>query len=546
MKNSTKILTIAALAAAVMSCSSAEKMAKQAENVLVTCEPAVLEVVAGEINATVTVTYPEGYFNSKAILEVTPVIVYAGGEAETAPIYYQGDKVKDNYKTVSSKGQTVKEKIHFDYVEGMEKAYLELRGVVKAKKDIVLPSKKVADGCNTTYMLVRDNGTLDLKADGYLDTYTVSREGQILYNVNSAVVRNDQLKSQSIKDFQSALDEVNSNERATITGTEIVSYASPEGSVDHNNKLSANRGTAADKAWSTITKGKDAAAPQVKSVGEDWEGFQELVSQSDLEDKDLILRVLSMYSDPAVRESEIRNLSEVYTSLKAEVLPELRRARFIANVEYQNYTNDELISLLENNPETLDEAALLRAASVTTDLSKKEIIYNRAIKKYNSQTALYNLAVCYLNSDRVNAAENLLNKIEVKDADVKNALGVVALKKGLTDQATALFGEAGTESAKANQGVVYILNGEYAKAAATLKGVKGSEFNSALAYILNDQLDKASATIEGHNCPSANYLKAIIAARQGQTGLYENAINKASQIPALKERAATDVEFLGL
>ena len=345
MRKGIKFLSVAVLGFAA-ACSSPEKMAEMAENVIVKTEPAVLEVVAGKIDAAVTVTYPEDYFHKKAILEVTPVIVYEGGEVAMEPFVFQGESVKDNYEVVPSAGATVTKDVHFNYVPGMEKSYLELRGVVKHKsKSIDMPTKKAADGANTTYMLVCKDGALDLKADNYQEIIKQTAEGQILYTINSSTVRNNQLSSQSIKDFQAALDEIKANERKTLVGTDVVAYASPDGKEDQNAKLSDNRSKSAEKAFAKVTKKHPADAPvNVTSVGEDWEGFQELVAESDLEDKDLIIRVLSMYSDPAVREKEIKNMSAVYTTLAKEVLPELRRARFIANVEFKNYTSEELLS----------------------------------------------------------------------------------------------------------------------------------------------------------------------------------------------------------
>ena len=199
MMKSFKFLAAAAILAATVSCASIEKMAQMAENVKVSSEPGVLEAVNGDIDAVVTVTYPADYFNPKAILEVTPVLVYEGGEAAMKPFIYQGEKVKDNYKVVSSDGQTVREKVHFNYVPGMEKSHLELRGVArKGEKFVNLPAKKVADGVNTTYMLVKRDGFVTPKADAYQDVISSTAEGQIKYLVNSADVRNSELKGKSV------------------------------------------------------------------------------------------------------------------------------------------------------------------------------------------------------------------------------------------------------------------------------------------------------------------------------------------------------------
>ncbi len=540
-----KIFAAAALALSAIACASPEKMAKMAENVKVTCQPGVLEVVNGTIDATVSVTYPKDYFNSKVILEVTPVIVYEGGEASMTPFKYQGEKVRDNYKVVSSDGQTVTEKLHFDYVEGMEKCYLELRGkVLAASKEVALPSKKVADGANTTYMLVKGNGFVTYKADNYQDVISSTTEGQIKYLVNSSDVRGSELKGNSVKDFVAALDAISADERAKVTSTEIVAYASPEGSVDLNNKLSGNRSESAVKAWNNVTKGHEAIDPTVRSVGEDWEGFQQLVGESDIEDKELILRVLSMYSDPAVRENEIKNMSQVYTALKGEVLPELRRARLIANVEYKNYTADELLYLLDNNAGLLDEEALLRVASLVEDPAQKESTYKKAIERFDSNRARYNLAALYLDEGKTEKAEAGLAELDATDADVINAKGVVALRKGNYTGAEELFRRAGTADAQKNLGIVLILTGRYEEAAQALKDVSGCCHNTVLAYILTDQLEKAAS---GARCkdPKVQYLKAIIAARQGNAAGVKENLERAFQNPALKERAARDIEFVG-
>ena len=544
MMKSFKILAAAAMIAATVSCASIEKMAQMAENVKVTCNPAVLEAVNGNIDAVVSVTYPEDYFNPKAILEVTPVLVYEGGEAAMKPIVYQGEKVKDNYKVVSSAGQTVTERLHFDYVPGMEKSYLELRGVArKGEKFVNLPSKKVADGVNTTYMLVKRDGFVTPKADAYQEVITSTAEGQIKYLVNSADVRGSELKGQSVKGFLAAVDQINADERTSITGTEILAYASPEGPENKNNELADKRSASANKAFKDMAKKHGLTDADVKALGEDWEGFQQLVKESNIEDKELILRVLSMYSDPAVRENEIRNMSQVFTALKGEVLPELRRARLIANVEYQNFTSDELLQLLNENADVLDEEALLRTATLVKNDDQKEEIYKRAVSKFGSERAQFNLASLYLDENKLSKAEEALAKVHTSDGDVLNAQGVIALRKDDLATAANLFRRANTPDAKKNLGIVQILSGDYDAAAKTLADVDGCCHNTVLAYILTDQLDKAS---KAAHCDDQKviYLKAIIAARKGDAAGVREAMGKITS-QALRERAAKDIELVG-
>ena len=540
MRKNINFLFAVALGFAAIACSSPEKMAEMAENVTVKCEPAVLEVVGGEIDATVSVTYPADYFHPKAVLEVTPVIVYEGGEVKMEPYMFQGEKVEDNYEVVPEAGSTVTKKVHFDYVPGMEKCYLELRGVVSHKKKTVdLPTKKVADGANTTYMLVCQNGKLDLKADGYQEIIKQTAEGQILYQINSAAVRNSQIKGQSVKDYQAALDEILANERKTLVSTDVVAYASPDGKEDQNAKLSDNRSKSAEKAYGKVVKGKEVPGDvNVTSVAEDWEGFQELVAASDLEDKDLIIRVLSMYSDPAVREKEIKNMSAVYSSLAKEVLPELRRARFIANVEYKNFTNEELLDLIEENIDVLDVTALLRAATLVKENDQKVDIYKKAVEKYESAAAQYNLAVTYIKMDELAKAEKALEGLE-KDADWNNAMGVIALRKNELDAAAEYFAIAGTETAKENAAVIDILDGDYEAAAAKLAGAKG--YNAALAQLLVG--NNAPAAALECKCAKAAYLRAVAAARQGNAEAVKTNLEAAGECEKLAERATKDVEF---
>ena len=540
MKKSIKFLAAAILGFAAVACSSPKKMAEMAENVIVKCDPAVLEVVGGEIDATVTVTYPEDYFHPKAILEVTPVIVYEGGEAKMQPYMFQGEKVKDNYQVVPSEGATVTKKVHFDYVPGMEKCHLELRGTVRYKANSTdLPTKKVADGANTTYMLVCKKGAIDYKADGYQEIIKQTAEGQILYQINSANVRNNQLKSDSVKDFLAALEEIKANERKNLVSTDVVAYASPDGKEDQNNKLSDNRSKSAEKAFNKVTKKNPVEGPvNVQSIGEDWEGFQELVAESDLADKDLIIRVLSMYSDPAVREKEIKNMSAVYSTLAKEVLPELRRARFIANVEYTNYTNEELLQLIEDNIDVLDETAILRAATLVKENDQKVELYKKAAKKFDSAVAQYNLAVTYINMDKLGKAKNALENCP-KDADWYNAMGVIALRENNIDAAAEYFSNSDTKAANANLAVIDILDGDYKAAAAKLADCKC--FNAALAQLLVG--NPAPAAALQCECPKAAYLRAVAAARQGNAAAVKSNLAAASEDKELAERAAKDIEF---
>lgn len=541
------LLLIAASAMMFASCDNPAKMAEAADQISIKCTPEVLEAVAGNIDATIEVTFPGKYFQPKAILEVTPVMLYHGGEVAGQPFYYQGEKVKDNYKVIAAKEMTtVRENVHFNFVPGMERSELVLRAkVLYNGKEYEYPADiKVADGVNTTYMLAsfifEHSAAADFAEDNYQSVINETAEAQILYLINSADVRNSELRGQDIKDYQAMLAALADDSRRAITGTEIVAYASPDGEIDHNNKLSANREKSATKALEKVTKKLEKGEVTSRSIGEDWDGFQELVSNSNIEDKDLILRVLSMYSDPNVREREIRNMSQVYKSLADEILPELRRARFITNIEYTNYTPEELTALVENNIDALDEEALLRAATLVKDNDAKLAIYEQAIKKFDSDRARYNAAVILAKKGDVDAAaKNLAGIADQNSNDVKNVKGIIALKKGDVAAAGKLFAEAGN---KENAAVVDILNGKYNEAAAKLSDSKRPI--AALANILTGDLAKANSILEGHNCPMCSYMKAIVAARQGENEKAKGLLEKAEKNETLKAREANDIEFI--
>ena len=531
----------------IQSCGSPKKMAESAEEVSVSCNPQVLEVVAGNIKADVTVTFPEDFFHPKAIVEVVPALVYDGGETVLDPVMLQGEDVTENYQVVAETGGTITKTFEFAYEEGMDNSHLELRMTVihKDKRIPFTAPYKVADGANTTYMLVKTSGSLAYAPDAYQAIISEQNEAQILYLINSATVRPSQLKSDEIKAFQEFLTNLKADERRELVSTDIIAYASPDGKEDFNAELSERRAKSASDAFNKKINNKKIGIEttvNTTNVDEDWEGFQELVSNSSIEDKDLILRVLDMYSDPAVREREIKNMSEVYTTLKKDILPELRRARFIANIEFTNYSNEELTALVNDNIEILDEEALLRAASLLEDANQKVTVYQKAVEKFNSDRAKVNLGVAYLTLGKNAEAENALASVSDKNcAYYNNAMGVVALRKGDNEAAAAAFNKSSLKEAQYNLAVIDILNGNYADAASKLNGE--ASFNEALVNILNGNLDAASRILGDAQCPCKSYLKAIIAARQGNVEAANAALETASQDEALAERAENDIEF---
>ena len=547
------ILMIACMALMLAACGNPSKMAKLAEMVNTECTPEVLEAVNGKIAAQYTVEFPAKYFLSEAILDVTPVMVYAGGEVAGPVFTLQGDKVMDNNNVISYKnGGKASRTVVFDYKPGMEKAVLELRATVynssKTRKFEFPINYRIADGTNCTYMLVKLEGAPSMEADNYQKIIRETKESQILYTINQSNVRNNQLKSEQMKEYQEFLTAADKDERRTIVSNDIIAYASPDGSLNLNNKLSENRAKSAEKAFVKViskkAKVKDVPV-NVSQISEDWEGFQELVAASDIQDKELILRVLSMYSDPVVREREIKNMSAVFKTLADEVLPALRRARLIANVDYKNWTDEELTQLINDNINELDEEALLYGATLFDKASAKAEIYKAAAKNYNSSRAYNNLAALSLKEGKTADAKGYLAKMNNKTASYYNNMAVVAMQEGNFDAAAENLAKAGDlKEAKENMGALLILKGDYKGAVAALNGA--NSYNEALANVLTNNLSKASSILANAKCACKSYLKAIIAARQGNNSQAKELLEVAKKDEKLAKRAANDIEFAKL
>ncbi len=546
-----RILSFAALCALLLvgtSCAKSRiEQMQMAKDVTISCTPEVLEIIAGKIDATVSVTVPKGYFHPQATMDVLPVLVYQGGEQPGRLLQYQGDKVKDNYKPVSSKGETVTERLSFKYVPGCEKSRLELRATVRYKdQEYPVDPIKVADGCIATYQLANPDGIYVYKPDGYQPILYRTTEGRILYDVGSDKVNQDQFETNSMVNYKNSLEYLQTDERTTIKDTKIVAYTSPEGGKDYNESLSDKRAGTAQKAWDKVAGGLQLSGVETESMGQDWEGFREAVAKSNIQDKDLILRVLSMYSDPAVRESEIRNLSQIYEEINKRVFPELRRARLVTSTEWRNYDDAELVERAEKNGlDRFDEPSILHLATISESAESKESLYKLAIEKFNSDLARYNLAMLYLDQGRTSLGGAYLSKIKEPDADALNATGVVAMRNGDWQAADMCFWKAGNAEAAQNRIAMDILRGDYALAAKDAEGVKG--VNAATAYILSGSLDKASAALEGVDGARADYARAVIAARQGRSDEARRLLAAAiTADPALKKQSDSDIEFAAL
>lgn len=555
MKN-FKTLALFILAAAVLSsCGGLNKMVKEADQVSYKVTPEVLEMHGGEVAATVEVKYPAKYFNKKAVLTLTPVVKYEGGETELESIVVQGEDVTENNKVIAyATGGTEKVSDSFEYTDEMLRSELMVKISATMKgKTADFEDVKLADGIIATPNLVQiDPRTLTF-SDKFERVVPDSYETDIKYVINRANVRPSEIKKEGVVGMTEFLKEANANERVEMKGLEISAYASPDGELDFNEKLSGKRQNSAEKyLMSTLKKTDIEVAEELLSMmatAEDWEGFKKLMEASDIQDKEMILRVLSMHSDPEVREQEIRNITAAFEVIKEKILPDLRRSKFTVNVDKIGWSDEELQDLWGSNPDELNLEELLYTATLFDDMETKAAIYKKATMKHeNCLRAHNNLGWAHFQMGNYDKAEaSFMAAKNLKDNDiVNNNLGAVALVKGDVEKANELFtGSLGAgQDVNYNLGIVNIIEGDYGKALNYFGSAPS--YNSGLAMYLNGMDDQAFRTIVNLTDETAKkyYMVAVIAASQDKPEVAMENLKTAVEMDAsLKERAKKDLEF---
>ena len=486
--------------------------------------------------------------------EVTPVLRWDGGEAKGQPAMFQGEKVEGNDQTISYKmGGTYTMKASFDYVPEMAKSelYLDFK-IKKGKKEYTIPSVKIADGVIATSELPTvKSANAAYAADAFQRIIKQAQEAQIMFLIQQANIRASELKSDGIKDFNKKVVAINGDKKNfKLNNIEISAYASPDGGVKLNTGLAEDRQENTEKYLNKqLKKGEIETQVDAKYTAQDWEGFQELVSKSNIQDKDLILRVLSMYQDPEQRETEIKNISSVYKTLADEILPQLRRARLTANYDVIGRSDEEINAAFDAKEDSISVDELLYAATLTQDNARKEAIYKRAIEKYpNDFRAYNNLGMMSYAAGDLNAAENYFKQAASKSAnaaEVNTNLGLCELCKGNVAQAeTYLSKSTGANTANEALGNLYIKQGQYDRAVQAFGDTKTN--SAALAQILAKDYNKAKTTLEGVKNPDAytDYLMAIVGARTNNADLVKSSMAKVGQKDAsLKASAQNDREF---
>lgn len=548
-----KKLYLPLVALLVLAFSSCSKMGELSPDYFTT-NPEVLEAIGGKVPVTITGKFPEKYFKKNATVEVTPVLRWEGGEAKGQPATFQGEKVQGNDQTISYKtGGTYTMKAVFDYVPEMAKSelYLDFK-IKKGKKEYTIPSVKIADGVIATSELPTVNSANAAYApDAFQRIIKQAKEAQIMFLIQQANLRASELKSDSLKAFHKQVVAVaGDTKNYKLNNIEISAYASPDGGVDLNTTLAENRQNNTEKYMNQqLKKGKIETEVDAKYTAQDWDGFQELVSKSNIQDKDLILRVLSMYSDPEQRETEIKNISSVYKTLADEILPQLRRARLTANYDVIGRSDEEINAAFDTDAKVLSNEELLYAATLTNDNARKEAIYKKTVELYPNDFRAYNNLgmMAYANGDLA-AAENYFKQAASKNAnaaEVNTNLGLIELTKGnVANAETYLSKSTGANTANEALGNLYIKQGQYDRAVQAFGDTKTN--SAALAQILTKDYNKAKSTLSAVKNPDAytNYLMAIVGARTNNADLVKSSMDKVKQQDAtLAAKAQNDREF---
>jgi hypothetical protein len=547
------------LAATVMtSCSGLNKMKKNSNLIKYEVTPKVLETHAGLVTVTIKGTFPAKYFDKKTIVTATPVLTYAGGETAFEKVQVlQGESVQANNKVITATGGgdfTYTDKI--PYKDAMKVSELVLRvKAVRGTKSLDFEPVKLADGVIATSTLVEKEGKTVSMKDNFVRITPESKLADINYLINKYDIRSTELKAEDIALLKEYIKTASADPTRQIKGAAISSYASPDGKFDLNEKLSVNRGTSADKfikkEFEKVEAAKAAGFFDSKTTAEDWDGFKTEVEKSTIQDKDLILRVLSMYPDPDVREKEIKNMSAAFEVLKTDILPRLRRSKMMVSADLVGRSDEQILAQMRADPKVLNLEEMLRAGSLTTDLNEQLKFYQATAVSFPTCIRAQNNIGCTFmalgKTDEAIAAFEKAKAIQNNDM-IKNNLGFGSLVKGDLVKAEEYFNSmsAATPESKWGLGVIAITKGEYDKAV----NYFGTEpcFNLALALVLKGDVNKAKVTLDSMKelckCGKPSYLKAIVGARLDDRNYMLNGLREAIGFNASwKAYAKTDLEF---
>lgn len=543
-------------AASVLMMSSCSKLgALSADNFTVTPNP--LETQAGQVPATINGTFPEKYMKKKAVVTVTPELRYADGQvAKGNSATFQGEKVMGNDQTISYKvGGRYTMKTAFNYVPDMQKSEMYLTFDARiGKKQQKVPAVKVANGVIATSELYKKTLASEsgiIAPDTFQRVNEKKQEANIKFLINQANIRKSELKNNSVQEFVEMLKKINADrEGFNIQNVEIQAYASPEGGVKFNDQLAGKRKNESEKyVKGTLKHNKVNADIDAHYTAQDWDGFQKLVAASNLQDKDVILRVLSMYEDPQEREQQIRNMSAGFRELADGILPELRRSRLIINYETIGRSDEQIEQQYKDDAAKLSADELLYLATFDKTPAEQEAIYTKTTQIYDKDYRAYNnLAALALAKGDKATAQKYAEKAVSLGSDTPEAqanMGLLALVNGnVQDAERAISKSANSENVKAALGALNIAKGNYAQAEQYFG--KTNSNTAALAQLLNKNYAAAAKTLDKVQNPNAmtDYLHAVVAARRGNKFAASSYLKEALQKdPSLKQYAENDLEL---
>ena len=547
-------LALTAVAAGLALTSCSKMGALSSDNFSVTPNP--LETVGDQVPATINGRFPEKYMKKKATVKVTPVLKYSAGETASTPANFQGEKVVGNDQTIAYRvGGNYTMKANYQYAPEMLKSELYLQfEAKKGKKTYNVPEVKVADGIIATSTLA--NQTIKstvpaYAADAYQHIIKQKEEANIKFLIQQAKIRTSELKSVSVQKFIETLQEIKKDQkRKALDNIEVSAYASPDGGLNLNTKLAKNRedNTAAYVKKTMKNTGIEGNL-NTKYTAEDWEGFQKLVAESNIQDKEVILRVLNMYQDPEEREAQIRNISAAFTELAKVILPELRRARISLNYDLIGRSDNEIMQQFKADAKELSIEELLYAATLTDKVAEKKEIFKKTTELYpNDYRAFNNLAVIAIQEGNYDAAQKNVEKalkINANAAEANVNAGLIALINNNKETAKNYLAKGSANEVANNVlGNLYLKEGNYAQA---VKAFGNTKSNSAgLAQLLTKDYMTAASTLSSVTDADAltYYLKAVIAARTNNSSLaVENLKSAIKKDSSLAKYAANDLEF---
>ncbi len=555
------VFLVAILAIALSSCNALKKMAKRMDEVKWEVTPNPAEMHGDSINITLNVNFPEKYFHKKVSGTVTPKIKWDGGEVAFAPLMLKGEASEADGKVINYKaGGKATHTAKIPYQDGMHKAdiMMHLNGKFKKKEQDFDPIK-AADATIITPKYIMPNDRPILGADKFVKFVMMALKTDIHYVVNQSGVRGSELGKDDFKQLKADLKKYTADPKAEFTGVNTDAYASPEGELSKNDNLANERAESANKAMVNILKrAKIEGAGDFETFykgmgkGEDWAGFKTLMEASDIKDKELILRVLEMYTDLNKREEEIKNLAATYNEVAKKILPELRKSNINVNIKYHSKTDEEINALLASKPDSLTEEEILYAATLTNDLGEKEKIYKTFVTVYPKDwRGPNNVGYVYIMQNKVSEAKAEFEKAAGISADngiIENNLGVCARLSGDIAKAKEHYEKASGAGPEVsyNMGIVNIVRGDYAGAVSNFSGE--ATYNAALAQTLNGNPDGASKTLENAKEKDdawAYYLKAIIGARTSNKDMIVNNLKTCvGKDGSFKARAKDDREFI--